>query len=693
MEKTIMKLNSKTVRKSIIIVLVGLVTAFTAELLFLLSLPSRYDYRMSGNIRELHDNAVTEPISSIHFVFAEPVLIPDIHSDHAHVMVQVLFSDEESEPNWESALEFAIPEYAVDFKLSFPEPKEYAFLYFDIDGVFSVGGIYVSDAQVSKAYVPKSINAGRVALGFALTAIVLSVLSRFFGLSEILRGIKSRVKGINGKSLLWYIVSLILSVIALLVLHSAGIIYNIYLWGFVAAFLLIVVFVYLNRHEIAEKPERGFVIVSLAIGTLFSFCTPTSFVTWDDKIHFREALYLSYLTDNAITHADFSIISREHLTLLSVEESYEQHRILQQKQSDGFINQEIPTRMGTQAGIAYIPHSSGLFTGRVLQLPYILVFNLGRWFNLIFYTTIVYLAIKKLKSGKMILSAVALIPTNMYQASNYSADVWLTVLLMLGFAYFFSEMQQPKSEISAKSCVIIIASMFFAVCVKAIYFPLLLLPLLLPADKFRTVKQRKLFRISLVTASVLLLMTFMLPFVVAGPGTGDPRGGELVNSAEQVRFILNNPVQYAGILLEFLPGYFSTMHYFTVNFCYLGVCTNFIMVFAVLFFVILTDRNKCDKLITSCKTKGLITAVCFVTVCLIATALYVAFTAVGSAGISGCQPRYLLPFVFPMCMIFGSVKITNNIGRTFYNNAVLSFSALILLLCAWEAFVMDYSFL
>ncbi len=60
---------------------------------------------------------------------------------------------------------------------------------------------------------------------------------------------------------------------------------------------------------------------------------------------------------------------------------------------------------------------------------------------LLTYALTVYFAIRKLKSGKMIMSVIALFPTNIVLASNYSYDPWVTGFSLLGTAYFVSEMQ------------------------------------------------------------------------------------------------------------------------------------------------------------------------------------------------------------------------------------------------------------
>ena len=64
--------------------------------------------------------------------------------------------------------------------------------------------------------------------------------------------------------------------------------------------------------------------------------------------------------------------------------------------------------------------------------------------------------------------------------------------------------------------------------------------------------------------------------------------------------------------------------------------------------------------------------VLFGTVVLVATSLYVGFTPVRLATINGCQPRYLLPILFPSIYLLGSGKIQNNMDRSWYNMLIFA---------------------
>ena len=62
-------------------------------------------------------------------------------------------------------------------------------------------------------------------------------------------------------------------------------------------------------------------------------------------------------------------------------------------------------------------------------------------------------------------------------------------------------------------------------------------------------------------------------------------------------------------------------------------------------------------------------AVCVV---LVATALYISFTAVGADYIAGCQPRYLLPLLFPTAYFIGVDGVTTKINKNAMTVAAVS---------------------
>lgn len=187
---------------------------------------------------------------------------------------------------------------------------------------------------------------------------------------------------------------------------------------------------------------------------------------------------------------------------------------------------------------------------------------------------------------------------------------------------------------------------------------------------------------------LFLILSFVLPFINSD-GTGDARGGSEVNSFEQAHFILSCPLQYTEILLRFLRRYLSPdlIAMNLTSFAYLEAAPEYWIYLILLGILAFTDKNGRDYAISGgWKCKWLMLGILFGTVCLFATALYVAFTPVGMNTINGCQPRYLFPLLFPAMMLIGSQRIENRMNKTIYHGLAFTtmgyvgFSSILLLI-------------
>ena len=89
-------------------------------------------------------------------------------------------------------------------------------------------------------------------------------------------------------------------------------------------------------------------------------------------------------------------------------------------------------------------------------------------------------------------------------------------------------------------------------------------------------------------------------------------------------------------------------------------------------FTTLTDKNEYDRF----KGKQLlriINILIFIGLtALVATSLYIAFTPVRSGTIAGCQPRYIIPLLFPLLTVLANPGIVLKIKRQIYDISILS---------------------
>lgn len=428
---------------------------------------------------------------------------------------------------------------------------------------------------------------------------------------------------------------------------------------------IIFTFVAYTWEKASKKPEIIFAAIMLFVGVFSIAVTPNRVgVSWDDQIHYERTLEISNALNGIMYEADeINIANAPFYGRVGNEREIEAERAklldtsYETKTSNfkEFTNYDIWT-------ISYIPSAIGIVLGRGLGLNYAGVFNMGRLFNLIMYTMLIFFAIRKIKYGKVLIATIGLIPTSIYMAASYSYDTWVTGFTILGFSYFFSELQDNE-PLKNKNILIMIGAIMIGCMPKAIYFPFLFPLLFMPKKKFESSKQRRWYYLAVVGTGVLLVATFLLPILISGAGTGDVRGGADVNSTEQIKFILKNPLLYAKILLKFFVKYITLDGTTEMldSLAYAGRGCIYVIVSFVLTSLAFLDRGEKEKnhvIVKSASVLG-----CAMAILLSATALYISFTAVASNTVAGMQGRYMIPTIFPALYSLGIGGTTHKINK------------------------------
>lgn len=405
----------------------------------------------------------------------------------------------------------------------------------------------------------------------------------------------------------------------------------------------------LNKNS---EPAKFFLIIALLVGFLFAYAFPiTTGVMWDDQIHYyRTELTSRILFGHQRTFADYAQAINVYSSNMAIEQIEETlQSIIWMDQQDYHLKGYF---VNFYAYIAYFHNSFLIFLSDLLSIDFILQMILMKMANVAVYAFVVYRGIRKLKSGAYLASAICLMPTAMFMASTINYDFWVTCFLIYAFAAFISELQQPEKKLTFKEALRIPLAVFVGCGPKAIYFLLLLPFLFFPKEKFHRATDQKKYRNVCIILAVVIMLSFVLPFLIRTDLATDERGGDGVNAPEQVKFILTSPFQYAKILIDFVIDYMSPLNALgsTGFFAYLGGAGGLTATISVclILFCAFVDKKECDFF----QCAGWFCFATFITVMvevvLIATALYVSFTPLHSSTINGCQWRYLIPLLFPM---------------------------------------------
>lgn len=160
------------------------------------------------------------------------------------------------------------------------------------------------------------------------------------------------------------------------------------------------------------------------------------------------------------------------------------------------------------------------------------------------------------------MAAVALMPGAVFLVSNFNYDYWLIALVAYSIAYLIGEYQHQEKILTVKDIVLIFGTFLVGILAKPVYIPLLGLAAFLPKEKFKSVKWRRVYRCFFGGVVVLAVLGFAVLIFGGGLGSGDMRGGEGVNAAGQIQYILSNPMKYTGLLLSYLRFQYLNMTMF-----------------------------------------------------------------------------------------------------------------------------------
>lgn len=613
------------------------------------------------------DGINTEGFETVALYYAAPL-------DSA-VYTRLSYSKDGSYNNDNSILASSLP---GDDHICFVIPKDrYSSLCIETVNIASIRSVEIHQEQPDAVYsdIPVSpVRYGAAVFIALLFAVAAWILDRYFKIAEIISDFFAKRWKTILKGLAVIIAAVFLSMgiealIGKVILHSG---FNgqraAFIWGIISCIALLV----LCRKTARQKIENIVLCLMLIIGTVMIIVSPFSHICWDNESHYRYSMNASNIGTTYMSEADMEILNLAGF-LYSPGAAENSARIDRMNGEDYVVS---AMRQGFST-VAHIPLGVAMAVTRFVGFDFYTRYNLTRFAPLLIYALLIYFAIKKLKSGKMILAVIALFPTNLFIVTNYTYDYWVTGFALLGMAYFIGECQRYTEEISTLDTVIMCGAFALACLPKLIYAPLLIIPFFMRKQEFTG--RRKYY---LICAAVLALAFMLLSaqsFLTVS-GSGDVRGGSDVSPMLQIQYIFSHPVEYLKLLFNFMLQTLSlpAMNNYISNFAYLGV-DNILHIFTILLIVTAcTDKNECDVNISTPLLRIAGIVFFFGMAALIATCFYIDYTPVGLDQILGCQSRYFLPVLYPFAALIGSGKIKNNLSTVVYDYGVLGAAAVTL---------------
>ncbi len=458
--------------------------------------------------------------------------------------------------------------------------------------------------------------------------------------------------------------------------------YRIFLIWSVLLILAVLIFF---RDFVAKRIEVGFLLISLTLGTVFSLSLPANKVSWDEEVHFSQVFWMA----NYRSPVDCGpALLQEFIAGIDTWPYNQPESGAEQEALNSYLNQSADYRGGehrwstdlnktTMTG--YVGSALLLKIGELVHIPFSVLYKLGRLGNLYIYAVILYFAIKKMPIGKAIFAFLALMPEPMMLAGVYSYDPAVTSCLWLSFAGIMDAALSDR-KINWKTYALIVIAFIWGCRIKAVYAPLILLGLMIPKENFRSKREMYLMKGGFIVICVLMMLSFVLPVVIAPRDIGDVRG-DSTSEKGQLAYILGQPLAYAWVLICNLYRTFPSYVFGENSLGLLGTTGTMSFTWALYAgsaAVILTAGQSYSGKRLSKRQKLWIFILCAGTAVLVWTSMYIAFTKPGKTYIDGVQGRYYLPFLPLLWLVFNPEKIIVRMENKNYHAMILGLAAIIL---------------
>ena len=212
----------------------------------------------------------------------------------------------------------------------------------------------------------------------------------------------------------------------------------------------------------------------------------------------------------------------------------------------------------------YFPNTIMFLIGRIFNINGIIVLYLARIVNFIIFLICGYYAIKIMPFGKILLMTYLLIPMSVHQAISLSADSITNSTILLFIAYTLN--LYYKEKINKKNKILYIALAALVSVQKIVYFPIVLISIILIKVKEMTKNEKIKFIIATIVVGLVVGVLWILL---------EPKG----EATEDIYAIQNNINSVEQIFIEKLKsllkfGALSTRYKDIFDFYYLINNTN-----------------------------------------------------------------------------------------------------------------------
>ncbi len=313
---------------------------------------------------------------------------------------------------------------------------------------------------------------------------------------------------------------------------------------------------------------------------------------------------------------------------------------------------------------SYIVPAIGMSIGRLLGADYYLTYSLARFFNLLFFVFMAWLAIRLMPYNKELILMVGMLPMAMHQAASLSYDVIVNGLSLILFAYVVKIIDEKK-ELSWKNAMIIAGILGTLGPVKVVYCTLVLLVFMIPSKQFKGLKDRLFKCMFIIAFTVGILWIIRSPDIVSrvdGSNFGE------VNPYYDMNYVMGHPFGFMKLLANSIWHDGKMYIYQAVGYHMAGTSVSLApwCIRAYLLMLVLNQLFQEKNDAPGIRQRAVALGMSVITLVGIVTTMALAYTYYGSERVSGVQGRYFIPIMALVLYSLSVSRIPKIINRKYF---------------------------
>ena len=441
------------------------------------------------------------------------------------------------------------------------------------------------------------------------------------------------------------------------------------------------------------SPEKFFVYCALIFGILFVTIIPP-FQSPDEDSHFKKA-YVTSKGQFFPTSRDGIVgyeIPTDMIGYINEKLTFIGNRDKKYTYSEEVLDDKLPKDYSNvtfhnfstaeTTPIVYLAPAMGIVFSKIAtkiigmdNISITVMLHFARFFSLLLYISLVYLAIKMTPILKKTFCIIGLLPMSLSLAAAISHDSVLIAISILCTALIFKLIfDDSVKKISYKYLIVFGIIGFILLSVKTLYVTLLLPLIFIPKEKYegKVTNIIKYFAIMIGIAIVLFILN-KLPSLFLQKNSTETMAGE------QLNYVLSNPVNYLKIWIKAMWN--GRSFYYPGMIGIFGLIDTYMpTIYTIIYSVgglaiILSDLSLCPTKF-NWKYKCVSILGCIATVFGIFTVMYILWTSMelGVKGdiISGVQGRYFIPLIPLGVIVLSNSFLRKNEKIKLYMGKILS---------------------